>query len=87
MEEAEDQPVRHEKKEKPQLKESIYSLRLDELKEWLQENGEKAFRATQIYEWLYEKRVKTFEEMSNLSKALRDKLKANICFNNTFNNY
>ncbi|MFY3793453.1 23S rRNA (adenine(2503)-C(2))-methyltransferase RlmN [Ureibacillus sp. MALMAid1270] len=78
VEEAEDKPVRREKQEKPQLKESIYSLRLDELKDWLQENGEKPFRATQIYEWLYEKRVKTFEEMSNLSKPLRDKLAASF---------
>lgn len=68
------EPVRRAKKEKPQLKPSIYSLRLDELKEWLTANGEKAFRAGQVYEWLYEKRVKTFEEMSNLSKGLRDKL-------------
>ncbi len=65
---------RRVKKEKPQLKESIYSLRLDELKVWLEENGEKPFRATQIFEWLYEKRVKSFDEMSNLSKGLRDKL-------------
>lgn len=76
VEEAADKPVRREKKEKPQLKPSIYSLRLDEMKEWLTANGEKAFRAGQIYEWLYEKRVKTFEEMSNLSKGLRDKLEA-----------
>ena len=76
MEEVADKPVRREKKEKPQLKPSIYSLRLDEMKEWLTANGEKAFRAGQIYEWLYEKRVKTFEEMSNLSKGLRDKLEA-----------
>lgn len=74
VEEATDKPVRREKKEKPQLKPSIYSLRLDEMKEWLTQNGEKAFRAGQIYEWLYEKRVKTFDEMSNLSKGLRDKL-------------
>mgnify|MGYP003296320636 CR=1 FL=1 len=74
MEEVADKPVRREKKEKPQLKPSIYSLRLDEMKEWLTANGEKAFRAGQIYEWLYEKRVKTFEEMSNLPKSLRDKL-------------
>ncbi len=65
---------RRVKKEKTELKESIYSLRLDELKDWLQENGEKPFRATQIFEWLYEKRVKSFEEMSNLAKPLRDKL-------------
>ena len=78
VEEAEEKPARREKKEKPQLKESIYSLRLDELKEWLEANGEKAFRATQIYEWLYEKRVKSFEDMSNLSKPLRDKLTASF---------
>ncbi len=53
---------------------SIYSLQLDQLKEWLVENGEKAFRATQIFEWLYEKRVSSFEDMTNLSKELRTKL-------------
>ncbi|MEK4385076.1 23S rRNA (adenine(2503)-C(2))-methyltransferase RlmN [Solibacillus sp. FSL W7-1464] len=74
VEETADKPVRRAKKEKPQLKPSIYSLRLDEMKEWLTANGEKAFRAAQIYEWLYEKRVQTFEEMSNLPKALREKL-------------
>ena len=78
VDEAEEKPARRVKKEKPQLKESIYSLRPDELKEWLVANGEKAFRAGQIYEWLYEKRVKTFEEMSNLSKGLRDKLAENF---------
>ncbi|MER2027614.1 MAG: 23S rRNA (adenine(2503)-C(2))-methyltransferase RlmN [Solibacillus sp.] len=76
VEETADKPVRRAKKEKPQLKPSIYSLRLDEMKEWLTANGEKAFRAAQIYEWLYEKRVQTFEEMSNLPKALREKMEA-----------
>ena len=76
VEETADKPVRRAKKEKPQLKPSVYSLRLDEMKEWLTANGEKAFRAAQIYEWLYEKRVPTFEEMSNLPKALREKLEA-----------
>lgn len=78
VEEAEDQPVRRAKKEKPNLKESIYSLQPHQLEEWLIENGEKAFRAAQIFDWLYNKRVKTFEEMSNLSKALRDKLEASF---------
>lgn len=78
VEEAEEKPVRREKKEKPQLKESIYSLRPDELQNWLVENGEKAFRAGQIFDWLYHKRVKTFDEMSNLSKSLREKLSANF---------
>ncbi|KZZ82893.1 23S rRNA (adenine(2503)-C(2))-methyltransferase RlmN [Bacillus sp. SJS] len=55
-------------------KPSIYSLELHEIKTWLEENGEKAFRAQQIFDWLFIKRVTSFEEMSNLSKELRQKL-------------
>ena len=69
-------PARRVKKEKPNLKPSIYSLRLEELKDWLTENGEKAFRAAQVFEWLYEKRVKTYDEMTNLPKGLREKLES-----------
>ncbi|MFF2177012.1 23S rRNA (adenine(2503)-C(2))-methyltransferase RlmN [Lysinibacillus sp. NPDC058147] len=76
--EAEDKPVRRAKKEKPNLKESVYSLQPKQLEEWLTENGEKSFRAAQIFDWLYNKRVKTFEEMSNLSKGLREKLEASF---------
>ncbi|MEG0260433.1 MAG: 23S rRNA (adenine(2503)-C(2))-methyltransferase RlmN [Lysinibacillus sp.] len=76
--EVEDKPVRRVKKEKVELKDSIYSLQLQHLEEWLKENGEKSFRAAQIFEWLYNKRVKTFEEMSNLSKGLREKLEASF---------
>jgi len=36
--------------------------------------GEKKFRAKQVWEWLWEKSAKTFEEMSNLSKSLREQL-------------
>ncbi|MBG9819414.1 23S rRNA (adenine(2503)-C(2))-methyltransferase RlmN [Bacillus safensis] len=54
---------------------SIYSFELHEMKEWLKEQGEKPFRAAQIFEWLYEKRVTSFDDMSNLSKELREKLK------------
>lgn len=54
---------------------SIYSFELHEMKEWLKEQDEKPFRAAQIFEWLYEKRVTSFDEMSNLSKELREKLK------------
>jgi len=62
------------KKEKPQLRESIYSLLPDQLQDWLKEHGEKPFRAAQIFDWLYIKRVTSFDEMLNLSKGLRDKL-------------
>jgi 23S rRNA (adenine2503-C2)-methyltransferase len=59
-------------------KTSIYSLQLQELKDWLESNGEKPFRADQIYDWLYKKRVSSFEDMNNLSKSLRDKLSENF---------
>jgi 23S rRNA (adenine2503-C2)-methyltransferase len=57
-------------KEKP----LIYDLTYSEIEEWALANGETKFRASQIFDWLYVKRVFSFEEMSNLSKALRDKL-------------
>ncbi|WP_102346986.1 23S rRNA (adenine(2503)-C(2))-methyltransferase RlmN [Bacillus sp. Marseille-P3661] len=55
-------------------KPSIYSLQLHELETWIKQNGEPKFRAAQIFDWLYVKRVNEFEEMTNLSKGLRDKL-------------
>ena len=57
---------------------SIYSLQLHELEEWLVSQGEKKFRGKQIFEWLYQKRVSSFEDMTNLSKTLRDKLANNF---------
>ena len=52
----------------------IKSLDFEELNNLVLELGEKSFRAKQIYEWLHVKLVHSFEEMSNLSKNLRDKL-------------
>lgn len=55
-------------------KPSIYSLELQGLQAWLKEQGEPTFRAGQIYDWLYKKRVASIDEMTNLSKGLREKL-------------
>ena len=52
----------------------IKSKTSEELKELLASFGEKPFRAGQIFGWLHEKRVSSYEEMTNLSKALREKL-------------
>ncbi|MBD8496870.1 23S rRNA (adenine(2503)-C(2))-methyltransferase RlmN [Paenibacillus arenosi] len=62
------------------MKPFIYDLTFDQLQVWLKENGEPAFRAGQIFDWIYVKRVMSFEEMSNLSKGLRDKLMDNFQF-------
>lgn len=53
----------------------IKSMDLKELEEFMISIGEKKFRAKQIYEWLHVKLVRTYEEMTNLSKDLREKLK------------
>lgn len=55
-------------------KKNIRHLSLEELKDFLESNSEKAFRAKQIEEWLWQKSARSFDEMSNLSKNLREKL-------------
>ena len=58
-------------------KTDIKSMNLAELKIYMEELGEKSFRARQVYQWLHEKQVSSFEEMTNLSKALIEKLNQN----------
>lgn len=52
-------------------------MTLEELKEAMTALGEKPFRAKQIYEWLHVRLVDEFDEMTNLSRALREKLREN----------
>ncbi len=56
-------------------KQNIRSLELDVLKTFFTENGEKAFRAKQVFEWLWKKQATTFDEMTNLSVGTRELLK------------
>lgn len=60
---------------------NIKDYDLSDLKEEMISIGEKAFRAEQIFKWLYVDKVKDFDEMTNLSLELREKLKENytIC--------
>src|SRR3982751_929837 len=51
-------------------KQSIYGLTFDQLTVWFLEHGHKKFRATQVWDWLYIKRVKAFSDMRNLNKEL-----------------
>ena len=52
----------------------IKSMNLVELTEFVASIGEKAFRAKQLYQWLHVKQVYAFDDMTNLSKAFREKL-------------
>lgn len=56
---------------------NIKNYNLEELKQELISLGEKPFRAEQIFNWLYKEKVKKFDEMTNLSLELREKLKQN----------
>jgi 23S rRNA (adenine2503-C2)-methyltransferase len=54
---------------------NIRELSEEALKKWFIENNEPAFRAKQVFEWLWQKSARDFDSMSNLSKPLREKLK------------
>lgn len=54
---------------------NIYDLTLEKLENYFIDSGDKKYRASQVFYWLYEKRVTSFEEMTNLSKETIQKLK------------
>jgi len=58
----------------------ICSLSLEELKNWMGQNGEKPFRAAQIIDWIYVKGAPSFDAMTNLSKEFRAKLASQLAF-------
>lgn len=62
-------------------KTDIRSLSLDQLKEKVIGMGEPAFRAKQLYEWLWQRSCVDFDEMTNLSKSFRESLKENFSIN------
>ena len=55
----------------------IYSVTKENLSKYFIDMGLKSYKATQVFEWLYSKRVKSFDEMTNLSNELRNKLNDN----------
>jgi 23S rRNA (adenine2503-C2)-methyltransferase len=63
------------------VKQDIRKLSLEQMKEAFVASGEKAFRAKQVYEWLWRKSAASFEEMTNLSKPFRAYLEANYAIN------
>ncbi|MBO0474629.1 23S rRNA methyltransferase [Enterococcus sp. DIV0840] len=62
-------------------KASIYGLTKEELIAWFIEHDERKFRATQVWEWLYIKRVMAFSDMTNLSKDVIELLEENFIIN------
>ncbi|MDQ3049969.1 MAG: 23S rRNA (adenine(2503)-C(2))-methyltransferase RlmN [Bacteroidota bacterium] len=62
-------------------KPDIRNLSQEVIAEKLKDMGEPGFRARQVYSWLWEKSARSFDEMTNLSKSLREKLKEHFSLN------
>ncbi|MBX2965474.1 MAG: 23S rRNA (adenine(2503)-C(2))-methyltransferase RlmN [Cyclobacteriaceae bacterium] len=65
----------------PADKRDIRKLTLDELKAFFVEKGDKSFRAQQVYEWLWKKSAKDFNQMTNLSVQTREMLNEHFTIN------
>ncbi len=63
------------------LKKNIKNYNLDELKEEFLEIGEKAYRAEQVFKWIYQDNVTSFNDMTNISLELRKKLDEKFSLN------
>src|ERR1051325_1975226 len=61
-------------------KRPIHSLLLDEIESYFATLNERPYRAKQVVDWLYEKRVGSFDEMSDLPQALRQRLADEFSF-------
>ena len=59
---------------------NIYDLTIKELEDYFISINEKKFRAVQVYEALYKRRIKSFDDMTNISKEVREKLKQVFSF-------
>ena len=60
---------------------NIYNLTLEDLEEYFLSIGEKKFKGSQVFDWLYRKKVSSFDEMTNLKKEIIDRLKADFTIN------
>lgn len=58
---------------------NLYGQEITKLEKLLIERGQKKYRATQLFIWIYEKKAKTFDEMSDVSKVFREELNRDFC--------
>lgn len=58
---------------------NLYGQEITKLESLLMERGQKKYRATQLFTWIYEKKAKSFDEMSDVSKSFRDELNRDFC--------
>ncbi len=61
---------------------SVYDLTIDELIEYFLKIGEKKYYATELFSWLYNKRITSFKEVTNIKKEIREKLGVDFIISN-----
>lgn len=61
---------------------SIYDLTIEEMEQYFLNHQDKKFYATQLFEWLYQKRIKKVEEATNLKKETRERIRQDFSFQN-----
>ena len=54
---------------------NIYGCTEEELEQYFIDKNEKKFKAIQVFEWLYQKKINTFDDMTNLKKDLIESMK------------
>ena len=64
-------------------KKDIRALTKEQLRDFFVDNGDKAFRGNQVYEWLWSKSLHTFADMTNISKQTREMLEENFVINHS----
>ena len=62
------------------MMENVYNLTLQDWEEYFVNKGEKKFKGSQVFDWLYRKRVTSFDEMTNIKKDILDMLKKDFTF-------
>ena len=58
---------------------NLYGCEIHKLEKMMLDEGQKTFRATQLYTWIFEKKAKTFDEMSDISLKFREVLNKKYC--------
>lgn len=60
---------------------NIYGITLNELEDYFISKNDKKFKATQVFDWVYKKRIKSFDDMKNVSKETINLMKEDFYFN------
>ena len=60
---------------------NIYGIKRKDLEEYFLSNGEKKYKALQVFEWIYQKKAKSFKDMTNIKKDIQERLEKDFSFN------